>query len=131
MQGICGQVNWLKKPMLAYGKSLPRNNEFSLFCPEKMQYYPEKKSVQIFEKFVQSPCPAVDGGSLNWPLLLTFDDLAWRKFSSLKSQGMPQLFSGREVAWFHWCKHTFEAPQVWTLEQYERICENSHDLKSG
>ena len=37
--------------MLAYGQNMPRNNQFSVFCPEKVKYYPETKSVQIFEKF--------------------------------------------------------------------------------
>ena len=31
-----------KKPMLAYGKNMPRNNQFSVFCPEKIKYHPEK-----------------------------------------------------------------------------------------
>ena len=37
--------------MLAYDKNLPRNKEFSVFYPEKIKYYLEKKSAQIFEKF--------------------------------------------------------------------------------
>ena len=28
--------------MLAYGKNMPRNRQFSVFCPEKIKYYPEK-----------------------------------------------------------------------------------------
>ena len=50
MQGICDQVHWLKKPMLAYGKHLPRNNQFC-FLPRKNKILPRKKSAQIFEKF--------------------------------------------------------------------------------
>ena len=53
--------------MLAYDKNMLRNNEFSVFfCPEKIKYYPEKKSAHIFEKFTQknkkfarSPSPAI------------------------------------------------------------------------
>ena len=43
MQGICGQVHWLRKPMLAYGKNMPRNNQFSVFWPELIKNYPENK----------------------------------------------------------------------------------------
>ena len=35
VQGICGQVHWLKKPMLACGKNLPRNNQFSVLAQKK------------------------------------------------------------------------------------------------
>ena len=50
-QGICGQLHQLKKPMLAYGENMPRNNQFFwFFCPEKIKYYPEKKSAQIYPK---------------------------------------------------------------------------------
>ena len=35
--------------LLAYGKNMPRNNQFSVFCLEKVKYYPENKSAQIFE----------------------------------------------------------------------------------
>ena len=35
MQGICGQGYWLKKPILAYGKNMPRNNQFSGFLAQK------------------------------------------------------------------------------------------------
>ena len=47
-------------------KNLPRNNQFSAFCPEKIKILPRKKSAQIFEKFTpkkfftQSPSPATD-----------------------------------------------------------------------
>ena len=50
VQGIYGQVHWLKKPMLAYGKRLPRNNQFSVFCPKKIKYYPENKICPNFWK---------------------------------------------------------------------------------
>ena len=33
----------LKNPVLAYGKNMPRNNQFSVFFALKeMKYYPEK-----------------------------------------------------------------------------------------
>ena len=35
VQGICGQVHWLKNPMLAYGKNMPRNNQLSGFFAQK------------------------------------------------------------------------------------------------
>ena len=53
VQGISGKVQWLKKPMLAYGKDMSKNNHFSVLCPElikncpeKVKNYPEKKPAQ-------------------------------------------------------------------------------------
>ena len=37
VQGISGRVQWLKKPMLAYGKNMPKNNQFSVLCKEKVK----------------------------------------------------------------------------------------------
>ena len=42
VQSICGQVYWLKKSMLAYGKHMPRNNQFSVFSPRKNIIFPRK-----------------------------------------------------------------------------------------
>ena len=42
VQGFYHQVHWLEKPMLVSGRIMPRNNQFSVFCPEKVKYYPEK-----------------------------------------------------------------------------------------
>ena len=42
MQGICGQVHWHKKPMVAYGKNMPKNNQFSVFLPRKSKILPRK-----------------------------------------------------------------------------------------
>ena len=53
MQSICGQVHWLKKPVLAYGKNMPRNNQFSVFCPEKIKYYPEKNLLEFLKNLPQ------------------------------------------------------------------------------
>ena len=39
--------------MLAYGKNISKDNQFSVFCPEKNKYHREKKSAQILEKFTQ------------------------------------------------------------------------------
>ena len=52
MQVICFQVHWLKKSMLACGKNMPKNNQFSIFCPEKINIT-QKKSAQISRKFTQ------------------------------------------------------------------------------
>ena len=50
VQGICGQVHWLKKPMLDYGKNMPRNNQFSVFLSEKNKILPRKKNLPTFLK---------------------------------------------------------------------------------
>ena len=49
----------IKKPMLAYGKNMPKNNQFSVLCPElikncqeKVKNYPEKKPPKI-KKFLR------------------------------------------------------------------------------
>ena len=47
VQGICGQVHWLKKPMLAYGKNMSRNNQFSVFLPRKSKIWPKIKICPI------------------------------------------------------------------------------------
>ena len=44
----------LKKAVLAYGKNMPRNNQFSgFFAQNKNEILPGKKSAQIFERFTQ------------------------------------------------------------------------------
>ena len=50
MQGISGEVQWLKKPMLAYGNNMCKNNQFSVLCPEvikNVKNYPEKNLPKI------------------------------------------------------------------------------------
>ena len=44
---ICGQVHLLKNAMLAYGKNMPRNNQFSVFYPEMVKNCPEKNLPKI------------------------------------------------------------------------------------
>ena len=58
VQDISGKVQWLKKAMLAYGKTMPKNNQFSVLCPElikhcpeKVKHYPEKNLAKI-KKFL-------------------------------------------------------------------------------
>ena len=49
VQGFSAEVQWLKKPMLVYGKNMPRNNQCTELiknCPEKVKNYPEKKPAQ-------------------------------------------------------------------------------------
>ena len=59
LQIISGQVHWLKKPMLAYGKNMPRNNQFSGFLPRKNYILPRKKICpnfwKIYKKNKNSP----------------------------------------------------------------------------
>ena len=54
MHSTSGKVLWLEKPMLAYSKIMPKNNQFSVLCrelitnyPEKVKNYPEKNLPQI------------------------------------------------------------------------------------
>ena len=42
-------TDFKKKSMLAYGKNMPQNNQFSNFCPEK-KYITQKK---ILPKFLE------------------------------------------------------------------------------
>ena len=35
--------------MLAYGKKMPRNSQFSVLCPEKINYYQEKNLPKILK----------------------------------------------------------------------------------
>ena len=65
VQGICGQVHWLKKPMLACGKNMPRNNHFSVFWLRKGKILPRKIICPTFFQnlpkktiFAHSPSPA-------------------------------------------------------------------------
>ena len=46
VQGISGEVQRLKTPMLAYSKNMSKNNQFSALCPELIKNCPEKKSAQ-------------------------------------------------------------------------------------
>ena len=43
-------------------KICPEIINFLFFCPEKVKYYPEKKSAEIFEKFTQKIkiCPVTE-----------------------------------------------------------------------
>ena len=42
VQGISAEVQWLKKTMLAYGKNMHKNNQFSVLCPELIKNCPKK-----------------------------------------------------------------------------------------
>ena len=48
VQDICGQVHWLKKPMPAYGKDMPRNSQIlprKINCPHFWKKYPLKQKL--------------------------------------------------------------------------------------
>ena len=43
VQDISGEGQWLKRPMLAYGKNMPKNNSVSVLCPELILKKVKKK----------------------------------------------------------------------------------------
>ena len=47
-----GKCNDLKKPMLTYGKNMPKNNQFSVLCPELIKNCPEK-----VKNYPEKTCP--------------------------------------------------------------------------
>ena len=60
VQGFYHQVHWLKKPMLAYGKNKPRNNQFyGFFLSRKSKILPKIKicpiSLKIYPKTQNLP----------------------------------------------------------------------------
>ena len=50
VQGFYHQVHWLKKPILAYGINMPRNNQISVFLPRKRKSITQNKNLPNFFK---------------------------------------------------------------------------------
>ena len=113
-----GHFRWsamIKKPMLAYGKNMPKNNQFSVLCPElikncpeKVKNYPEKNRPKLRNFYAEKKIYPIHAVQPMWSEL-------WFQ-TRLSSDWWIVNSKGRYSCNVHWTFRSFRSlPQVsWT-----------------
>ena len=109
--------------MLAYGKNMPRNNQFSVFLPRKGKILPQNKNLPNFVKnlpqnttFTQSPSPPTNSKINKSKAVVTRYDVAYQLKKVDIALTLPDV---RGCERHHWCLNSFNFMQF--LQQFGKI----------